>query len=143
MKETVMPLAMRRNCNLDLCLVPPSSSSSSICVHDDFIDGKKKEVSNENQQQTMTIFYNGKICVCDVTELQAKAILHHAYKETEERLKSPYNSHSEPASPCLSPYQLHSPSATGMSMKKSLQRFLQKRKDRMQNANSPYITRDR
>ncbi|PIA41635.1 hypothetical protein AQUCO_02200220v1 [Aquilegia coerulea] len=127
MKETVMPLGMRRNCNLDLCLVPPTPSSS-ISVN----DFMKKEGSNVNQQQLMTIFYNGKICVSDVTEFQARAILYHAYKETEERLKSPHNIHSEPASPCLSPYQLHSPTATGVSMKKSLQRVSSEEK--MQNA---------
>ncbi|KAK2965287.1 hypothetical protein RJ640_004156 [Escallonia rubra] len=70
--------------------------------------------------------------MCDATELQARAIILLASQETEEKSKSPTG--SEPSSPLIqSP--LYSP--TGLSMKRSLQRFLQKRKHRAQ-ATSPY-----
>ena len=31
---------------------------------------EESDESPENQQQQLTIFYNGRVCVCDVTELQ-------------------------------------------------------------------------
>lgn len=61
--------------------------------------------------------------------IQARAIIRIARKEMEEKSKTP-SSFSEPPSPLL-------PSQAGVSMKKSLQRFLQKRKSRIQ-ATSPY-----
>ncbi|KAK3000786.1 hypothetical protein RJ639_021452 [Escallonia herrerae] len=95
----------------------------------DFWNGSPNE--NENQQQR-TIFYNGRMSVCDVTELQARAIILLASQETEQKSKTPTG--SEPSSPLIqSP--LYSP--TGLSMKRSLQWFLQKRKHRAQ-ATSPY-----
>lgn len=38
-----------------------------------FGDDRRVEESSENpenQQQQLTIFYNGRVCVCDVTEIQ-------------------------------------------------------------------------
>lgn len=61
--------------------------------------------------------------------IQARAIIHLASREMEEKTKTS-SSFSEPQSPLLQ-------SQTGVSMKKSLQRFLQKRKNRIQ-AISPY-----
>ncbi|KAK2965284.1 hypothetical protein RJ640_004153 [Escallonia rubra] len=96
----------------------------------DFWNGSPNE--KESQQQ-LTIFYSGRMSVCDATELQARAIILLASQETEQKSKTPTGS-SEPSSPLiLSP--LYSP--TGLSMKRSLQRFLQKRKHRAQ-ATSPY-----
>ncbi|KAA8514910.1 hypothetical protein F0562_018089 [Nyssa sinensis] len=126
---------MRRNCNLELRLLPPSASFHSSDYDDndhhhhqpmlDLSSGSPKE----KQQQQLTIFYEGRVSVCDVTELQARNIIMLASREMEEKLKTP------PASPLLqSP--VCSPS-TGISMKRSLQRFLQKRKHRVQAA-SPY-----
>ncbi|KAK9936793.1 hypothetical protein M0R45_013617 [Rubus argutus] len=82
------------NCSLELRL--PSSSHY--------------QSSQDLQRQQLTIFYNGVMCVCDVTELQARAIL------------------------CSSPVAA---AAAGVSIKKSLQRFLQKRKHR-RRATHPY-----
>lgn len=60
--------------------------------------------------------------------MQARAIIMLASREMED-------SSFEPTSPLLQSHQLCSP--TGLSMKRSLQRFLQKRKNRVQAA-SPY-----
>ncbi|KAB1669667.1 hypothetical protein ES319_1Z022200v1, partial [Gossypium barbadense] len=99
---------------------------------------KRAKESHKINSKQLTIFYNGRVCVCDVTELQARAILMRANREADERIKTPTG--SEPDSPTssssTSPSRLCSPNA-GLSMKKSLQRFLQKRKNRIQ-ATSPY-----
>ncbi|KHN06969.1 hypothetical protein glysoja_032812 [Glycine soja] len=59
-----------------------------------------------------------------------------ANRKLEERVRTPTG--SEPSSPTVmqSNNQLYSP-GTGPSMRKSLQRFLQKRRNRVQEA-SPY-----
>ncbi|CAJ1962170.1 unnamed protein product [Sphenostylis stenocarpa] len=133
---------MRRNCNLELALFPPCDSGPR---HHPMVE-EGSEISpmqnylhhhhRQEQQQPLTIFYDGKICVADVTELQAKSILMLANRKLEERVRTA--SGSEPSSPTVmqSPTQLHSP-GTALSMRKSLQRFLQKRKNRVQEA-SPY-----
>ncbi|KAF5764698.1 putative transcription factor TIFY family [Helianthus annuus] len=124
---------MRRNCNLELRLVPPSppyhlrqeNSRDDINMVGGDLKGK--------QNQQLTIFYDGKVSVCDVTELQARTIIKlAASEETDDQWRRTPGSttSSEPASssPLASP---------GLSMKRSLQRFLQKRKHRIQ-ATSPY-----
>uniref|UniRef100_A0A2N9GT39 Protein TIFY n=1 Tax=Fagus sylvatica TaxID=28930 RepID=A0A2N9GT39_FAGSY len=136
---------MKRNCNLELCLFPSSDSlSSNDPGHDNhnhnhnhnqpMMEEGRGSSQEKQQQQQLTIFYNGKICVYDVTEFQARTILLLATREMEERLKTPTG--LEPSSPSLqSP--LCSPNTTDLFMKSSLQRFLQKRKLRIQ-ATSPY-----
>ncbi|WJX22602.1 hypothetical protein P8452_11891 [Trifolium repens] len=123
----------RRNCNLELSLFPIYNSTNHPMVKEE------EEDSEENQQHApLTIFYDGKMCVTtDVTEFQAKSILMLANKKVQEKVKTPTG--SVPTTPTIvqSPHnQLYSP-GPGLSMKRSLQRFLQKRKDRIQEA-SPY-----
>ncbi|KAK7331382.1 hypothetical protein VNO77_25605 [Canavalia gladiata] len=134
---------MRRNCNLELALFPPCGSDHRH--HHMVEEASESPMQNwlnlhhyqQEQQQPLTIFYDGKICVADVTELQAKSILMLAKRKMEERVRTPTG--SEPSSPTVmqsQQHQLYSP-GTGLSMRKSLQRFLQKRKNRVQEA-SPY-----
>ncbi|XP_048438517.1 protein TIFY 5A-like [Pyrus x bretschneideri] len=118
-----------RNCNLEL--QHPSADSRFP---------NPNETQHQEQKQRLTIFYNGMVCVyrASGTVLQARFILFLANKEMEEKVNSlftPQSGSAEPPSPnVMSP--LCSPVA-GMSMKKSLQRFLQKRKHRTQ-ATSPF-----
>ncbi|XP_049372601.1 protein JAZ13 [Solanum verrucosum] len=102
---------MRRNCNLELTL----SLSSFSPIRED------QEFENKKSQQ-LTKFYNGKFVDSDVTQLQicAKAIIYLASRGMEEKT----NKMSEPSSPSLQPQ-------TGLFMKRSLRRFLQKRKNRI------------
>ncbi|XP_009622676.1 protein TIFY 5A [Nicotiana tabacum] len=129
---------MRRNCNLELRLMPPSFSfSPKNCTTPYFSMDREEKESTEEKQQQLTIFYNGKLVVSDATEFQAKAIIYLASREMEEKTKirSSISESSSPISEPSSPF-LQSP-ATNISMKRSLQRFLQKRKNRIQ-ATSPY-----
>ncbi|KAK4768345.1 hypothetical protein SAY87_003486 [Trapa incisa] len=87
---------------------------------------------DDGKQQPLTIFYDGNVCVSNVTHQQARTILYLARREMElERMaKSPKGSGgSGPASSSWQPYQTYSPNNTA-SMKRSLQMFLQKRKSR-------------
>ncbi|XP_043699171.1 protein TIFY 5A-like [Telopea speciosissima] len=119
-----LPFSGRTNCNLDLML-PTAGMDSPQTTMD---SGNNSSRSAETSQQRLTIFYNGRVCVCDVTELQARSIIWLARREMEDRMNL------EPISPLQS--QLRNP--TSLSMKRSLQQFLQKRKNRIQAAASPY-----
>ncbi|KAI3466832.1 hypothetical protein Pfo_023495 [Paulownia fortunei] len=123
---------MKRNCNLELRLVTPSVFSHSSDHNAHYPSMVDMEGGNPNEKQQLTIFYNGRVAVCDATELQARAIIWFASREGD----SPG---SDPSPPLLTS-SLYSPTA-GLSMKRSLKRFLQKRKTRAQ-ATSPYpVTR--
>nr|QZL14045.1 jasmonate ZIM-domain protein 6 [Mentha canadensis] len=124
---------MKRNCNLELRLVTPSVSFHFANQSHSML--RKTEDEKPEKTQQLTIFYNGKIASCDATELQARAIISVARREAEEK--------KAPGTPC-SAAAMNSPvysAASGMSMKRSLQRFLEKRKSRALSI-SPYsITR--
>ncbi|XP_058775864.1 protein TIFY 5A-like [Vicia villosa] len=121
---------MKKNLNLELGLFTPSITSN-------FPTSVAEESQYQPQQhRPLTIVYDGKVCVSDATENQARSILMLANKEMEERVRTPTGSFSEPSSPAIFTSNLYSP-GTSLSMKKSLQRFLQKRKNRIQEA-SPY-----
>ncbi|XP_071715365.1 protein TIFY 5A-like [Rutidosis leptorrhynchoides] len=132
---------MRRNCNLELSLVPPSAFGFSHNDHHSLKNDSEKIIINgdskDKQHQQLTIFYDGKIRVCDVMELQARSIIKLASEEMEEKQRK--TSCSTTSLQPLSPLILASPcpSPSGLLMKRSLQRFLQKRKHRIQ-ATSPY-----
>ncbi|KAL6201197.1 hypothetical protein ACLB2K_024912 [Fragaria x ananassa] len=133
---------MSRSCNLELVLSLSSSdecSSSLESLH-------QQSCQDLQQQQQLTIFYNGVMCTCDVTELQARAILCVANNELGKIVvKTSTTSSLIPSGS----YELSSPSAHysppctsrvaagGLSIKKSLRKFLQKRKHRSQ-ATHPY-----
>ncbi|XP_062189480.1 protein TIFY 5-like [Phragmites australis] len=100
----------------------------------------------------MTIFYHGRVCAVDVTEIQARAIISMASHESSADQLQRGDSGSSSAGGYLRPAAANvapaaSPRAvaasvidqvaTGLSMKRSLQRFLQKRKARTAAAVAP------
>ncbi|KAL6197408.1 hypothetical protein ACLB2K_033017 [Fragaria x ananassa] len=133
---------MKRGCNLELELRLSSSdecSSSLESLHHQSCQDLQQ------QQQQLTTFYNGVMCTCDVIELQARAILCVANNELGKIVvKTSTTSSSIPSGS----YKLSSPSAHysppctsrvaagGLSIKKSLRKFLQKRKHRSQSNTS-------
>ncbi|CAL9112606.1 unnamed protein product [Musa acuminata var. zebrina] len=91
-------------------------------------------------QQPITIFYNGQMCVCDVTEVQARAIISAAERETEDA-EAKKQSDRRPDSSSLPPSPAPAPPRVlnrSLSMKRSLQRFLQNRKTRAVDSSPPY-----
>ncbi|XP_008229679.1 PREDICTED: protein TIFY 5A-like isoform X3 [Prunus mume] len=84
-----------------------------------------------DQQQQITIFYNGQVFVSDVTELKVRAMILLAAGDMAERGISSVSN----AALLALQSQIYGP--PGVSMKRSLQSFLQKRKKRSQEA-SPY-----
>ncbi|KAH0641920.1 hypothetical protein KY290_033535 [Solanum tuberosum] len=101
---------MRRNCNLELRLMPPSLStfSPNNCNNTSYfsMEEDKESTELENKSQPLTIFYNGKFVVSHVTDLQAKAIIYLASRETEEKTNKTSSPMSEPSSPLLQPQTL-------------------------------------
>ncbi|KAF5736268.1 Protein TIFY 5A -like protein [Tripterygium wilfordii] len=122
---------MKRNCNLELRLFSLTADSDS-----DSDQHQSPEVSSritrreqlQQQQQQLTISsINGRVGVSHVSELQGRAIISLATREIGERVKTNLIRCNETSVS----------SANNLSMKISLQRFLQKRKCRIQ-ATSPY-----
>ncbi|RVW89938.1 hypothetical protein CK203_036541 [Vitis vinifera] len=54
-----------RNCNLELSLLP-----STAYRHKMMMEMGRGSPQEQQQQQQLTIFYDGRVCVCEVTELQ-------------------------------------------------------------------------
>ncbi|XP_023001493.1 protein TIFY 5A-like [Cucurbita maxima] len=108
------------NCNLELCLSPPSSSPSTTAT-----------VAAANSTSTSCHNHPTRVPLLDLTELQARAIIVRAITqmEAERRLTTCYI--SLPTEP------MSMKSGASPSMRRSLQRFLQKRKHRIQTL-SPY-----
>ncbi|KAJ8627204.1 hypothetical protein MRB53_020511 [Persea americana] len=119
---------MGKNCNLDLCLFPAGGADSSLRSSD---SGRSKSEELTGSSRQLTIFYNGRVCIFDATEAQARAILCLAKREMEEKLGGV----ASPDPP--SPWEHPQPNSRALSLKRSLQRFLQKRKSRIQGG-SPY-----
>ncbi|XP_010538254.1 PREDICTED: protein TIFY 5A [Tarenaya hassleriana] len=116
---------MERNCDLELRLLSSSFDSDSISSNVEELNSSEKE-----ELRRMTIFYNGKMCVSDVTLLQFKEIISLASRGlVEERSTSKSHHHGH--------HHRHHHPLHVASVKKSLQSFLQKRRDRVQ-ASSPY-----
>lgn len=64
---------MKRNCNLELRLVTPS-----VYFHSSDYDGRyhaDTQITTNQKQQKLTIFYNGIVASCDATELQVRAYI--------------------------------------------------------------------
>ncbi|KAM7260383.1 hypothetical protein ACFE04_016124 [Oxalis oulophora] len=126
---------MRRNCNLELRLLPRNISSDSWNIN----NPKMEEVIDESPQdkpKQITIFYNGTVCVSHVTEIQARSIIQLAIQHDEKLNRSKQLAGStEPNTPNLQSPNVSTPST--LQMRRSLQMFLQKRKHRAQAA-SPY-----
>ncbi|KAJ6292771.1 hypothetical protein OIU78_024869 [Salix suchowensis] len=128
---------MKRNCNLELRLLTSADSDNQHRRHqplDRLMGNSRAEAANESrqselkqqEQKQLTIFYNGRVLVCDVAELQARAILLLAGREMEGKLRGPVGSEPSASSP-ISPSQLYSPA--GLPMKRSLQTIPQEAKE--------------
>ncbi|XP_038987904.1 protein TIFY 5A-like [Phoenix dactylifera] len=127
-----------------------SSAESSRTDGSSANSEQNQQRHQQQQQQQITIFYNGQLCVSDVTEFQARAIISMAKQEMDDRMNKHHHQHQQhqfqqkhhnkstpPQPPASSSQAMPEVLNQGLSMKKSLQRFLQKRKTRI-NALSPY-----
>nr|GEU80164.1 hypothetical protein [Tanacetum cinerariifolium] len=115
---------MRRNCNLTLRLVPPCLDDHHQREESPIDESMhRNQNQNVNENQKLTIFYDGMVSVCHVTELQARAIIKVASGEIDEKWASrtPCSQASSPLIVSPSP----SPSTGALSMKRSLQRMTQ------------------
>ncbi|OWM85491.1 hypothetical protein CDL15_Pgr019115 [Punica granatum] len=150
---------MRKNCNLKLQLQPSSGTDLlprpylDTAAGSPHRDDHHHQQQQQQQEQQLTIFYNGQVCVCNVTEVQARALMMLASREmmgtSPSGGSSPRDQEEEDSS--ISPLSYysrmasaHTPSmpspTTAFSMKRSLQRFLQKRRHRI-SAAAPYNVR--
>ncbi|WOG84961.1 hypothetical protein DCAR_0104147 [Daucus carota subsp. sativus] len=134
---------MERNCNLELRLETPSFDDHTIAEKTCPSQLMKEEMRSPNSEEKqdnrkLTIFYNGRVSSCDVTDIQARSIILLATQEIGgEKLTTPASSGT--SSESSSKPQQYYKQNKGLSMKKSLQQFLQKRRTRIQ-ATSPYST---
>ncbi|CAL9758476.1 unnamed protein product [Musa acuminata subsp. burmannicoides] len=119
----------------------PSTTSCNSRVARLFESSREHQQQQQQQQQQITLLYDGRICACDVTEMQARAIIAMAKREMDGHMKKTTQAHRQPIESSLPPSSprpverlLINPE---LSMKRSLQRFLHKRKSRL-HALSPY-----
>ncbi|PKU81859.1 Protein TIFY 5A [Dendrobium catenatum] len=126
------------DCDTELCLTPGGRQSSNTGLK--FDDGRSNagDIAGGEQQQEITMLYGGQACVGDVTEIQmqARAIICMVRREMKEMMGSSSDSSSLAGSSwsaALPPPSFSEPliANPGLSMKRSLQRFLQKRKARV------------
>ncbi|KAJ4825409.1 hypothetical protein Tsubulata_030902 [Turnera subulata] len=114
-----------RNCSLDLRLAPFSTSLSSsvYSLQNNMADPSKLFITHQERKSSGQGPF---VSNCDATELQARTILWLASQEVKERISSVQSR----------PPSLHSQlyGHSGLSLKRSLQRFLQKRKKRAQGS---------
>ncbi|GAB4840643.1 hypothetical protein Ancab_021410 [Ancistrocladus abbreviatus] len=101
---------------------------------------QQQQQQQRQQQQQMTIFYDGMVRVCDVTEVQARAIIWLASRAVEERAaispslqRQPLFSPVPAAAPPPAVVAASAPAAPP-ALKRSLQRFLEKRNHRIHAA---------
>ncbi|WOK99499.1 hypothetical protein Cni_G08211 [Canna indica] len=111
--------------------------------------------SAKQQQQQITILYNGRICVCRVTEQQARAIISMAKQEMGgvvdddqimggKKKEEQQGQLEQQVAAAVSPPVERQLLVNGqLSMKRSLQRFLQKRKSRSDAISAPYANHRR
>ncbi|CAH8310178.1 unnamed protein product [Eruca vesicaria subsp. sativa] len=107
-----------KNSGLDLCLSPVTSSLRSCC------QDSTVTKSLATKTKKINAFYDGKLQEYDLVEIQIRAIIEMASKErglTEVE---------------LAPVSLESP--LGFSVKRSVKRFLEKRKKRSKYYFAPY-----
>ncbi|KAL5977184.1 hypothetical protein ACLOJK_021526 [Asimina triloba] len=111
------------------CFLDPQVAivSQSLLQAWEFSEWSERESTGSSEH--LTIFYSGRVCVCDLIEIQVRAILCLAKREMDQRL----------AKGSADPWQQQQlqPRAPALSMKRSLQRFLQKRNSRIQET-APY-----
>lgn len=123
---------MGREFSLELGLWP-SSSASEPTFQFSAIPMMTLPFTLSHQQQIM-VFYNGTLSFCDLTELQARAIL---WVGSRERSSNGRWRNPEWLSLQM-PKCGNGNGNGGFSIKKSLQRFLQRRKTRRIRSMSPY-----
>ncbi|PRQ52295.1 putative transcription factor TIFY family [Rosa chinensis] len=109
---------------LDLGLPPMTVDSLSQMIY------RKALMDDPTSQEPITIFYDGRVYVFDIMELQVRAIILFATREMEGGMTS--RSSKETVSLALQSQILVPPCG---SVKKSLQTFLQNRKN---EASDPY-----
>nr|XP_011467663.1 PREDICTED: protein TIFY 5B [Fragaria vesca subsp. vesca] len=109
---------------LELGLPPTTIDSISQMIY------RKAIMDEQTRQEPITIFYDGRVYVFDIIELQVRAMILFATREMEGGMTS--RSSKEAISLALQSQILGPPCG---SVKKSLHTFLQKRKN---EASDPY-----
>ncbi|XP_038883556.1 uncharacterized protein LOC120074210 [Benincasa hispida] len=109
----------------------PSSSASKPTFQFSAVPMVAMPFTLNHHQQQIMVFYNGTLSFCDLTELQARAIL---WVGSQVRSS---NARSNPEWWSLQMPRNGNGNAA-FSIKKSLQRFLQRRKTRRMRSMSPY-----